>query len=231
MIILAIDTCLGACSAAVVNRESLRGGRGIVLAADRELMATGHAERLFPILQRVLAEARTSVAGCDAIAVTVGPGTFTGVRLGVAAARGLAVAKELPVWTATSLALVDAEARARGLPGEAVVLAVADARNQQVHVQRFLPGGPSAGPRLMGVAEASGLIDERTWLAGSGARLVAETALANGRACGGVVEGAEPDARHFASIPLERADPPLPLYMRPPDAKPQDGKSLPRAAT
>jgi len=232
MKLLAVDTCLGACSVAIVVRDGTAGATPAVLAGLCERRDTGHAERLFPMIDEVLSRAGCTVADCDGIAVTLGPGTFTGVRLGVAAARGLALAAGLPVWTATSLALVAAAARARAPLGTGRILAVADARNTQVHAQLFAADGTADGaPQLLTLAAAAAMVDADVTLAGSGAAAVARAAGEAGRTTAAVHTDIEPDARFLATVPLIAADRPLPLYARPPDAKPQIGKSLPRVAT
>ena len=103
MNVLAFDTCLGAVSAAVRCAE--RRGDGCCARAY-ELRTAGHAERLMPMIAEVMAGAGLAFAELDRIAVTLGPGSFTGVRVGVAAARGLALATGRPVVAATSLAVM-----------------------------------------------------------------------------------------------------------------------------
>jgi tRNA threonylcarbamoyladenosine biosynthesis protein TsaB len=100
--VLAFDTSAGACSAAVL------GGDGTVLARRCEALERGHAERLLPMLRDVLAEAGVEIADLALLAVTIGPGTFTGIRIGLAAARGLALASGLPLVGVTSLEAVAA---------------------------------------------------------------------------------------------------------------------------
>lgn len=227
MKLIALDTCLGACSAAVVERATPAADpAGRVIARRWRAMATGQAEQLFPMLREVLADAGVGAKDCHGIAVTVGPGTFTGVRLGVAAARGLALAAELPVYTATSLAVVAAAVRAE--VGAVPVLAAADARNGEFHVQRFDPAGDEIDqPALIRLDAVLDRLLPQMWLAGSAAAVIADAAP--GRFAG-TRPGLEPDAAFLASVPLAATSPVLPLYARPPDAKPQDGKSLPRAA-
>ena len=87
MLILGLDTCLSSCSVAVLDGER-------VLASAREVMARGHQERLAPMAQAVMAEAGLAFDRLDRIAVTVGPGSFTGLRVGIAFAKGLALALE-----------------------------------------------------------------------------------------------------------------------------------------
>src|SRR5450755_3509258 len=133
MRVLAIDTALEACSAAVFDTES--SGR----ARSRSLpMARGHAEALMPLIATVMSDARTEFAELDRIAVTVGPGSFTGLRVGVAAARGIGLAAGKPVVGLTTLSaiavpFIDAdEAKS--------VLVVIDARHDHVYMQLYGPG-------------------------------------------------------------------------------------------
>src|SRR5262249_36654456 len=86
MRVLAIDTALEACSAAVFDANS-----GIA-ASETRGMARGHAEQLMPLVARVMNKAGLEFADLDRIAVTTGPGSFTGLRVGISAARGIALA-------------------------------------------------------------------------------------------------------------------------------------------
>jgi tRNA threonylcarbamoyladenosine biosynthesis protein TsaB len=109
VIVLAIDTCLNACSAAVVAGEQ-------VLARRSEVMTRGQSERLAPLVQETMAEAGVAFAALDRIGVTVGPGSFTGLRVGLAFARSLALALDRPclgVSTLKALALEAGEAGVR----------------------------------------------------------------------------------------------------------------------
>ncbi|CFX27367.1 Peptidase M22 [Candidatus Filomicrobium marinum] len=230
MNILAFDTCLDACSAAVFSD----GGEG-VRACAFEPMATGQAERLIPMISEVVGTAGLTFEDVDRIAVTVGPGTFTGTRIAIAAARALALAMNVPVVTATSLAVV-AQQVARHLnnmPDVAAIAVAADARRGQVYWQRFSRGGGLAAlcePQVLTPEEAASQATEGIYaLAGSAADAVARHAPAKYRV--------------FASIELPRAEDlaamaphilpagsPNPLYLRPADAKPQVGKSIARVA-
>src|SRR5262245_25509962 len=102
MNILAFDTCLGAVSVAV----RWRGPEGLLWGEAGELRSAGHAERLVPMIAEVMAGTGADFASLDRIAVTQGPGGFTSVRVGIAAARALALATGKPVVTATSLAVM-----------------------------------------------------------------------------------------------------------------------------
>ena len=105
MLVLAIDTALEACSAAIFD-----SAEETIVASESQLMARGHAEALIPILAAVMQQAAISYAALDRIAVAVGPGSFTGLRVGLAAARALALAWNCPVLGYPTLALVAAQA-------------------------------------------------------------------------------------------------------------------------
>src|SRR5438876_4695058 len=110
MNVLAFDTCLGAVSVAV----RWQGARDEWLSCDRfELREGGHAERLMPMIAEVMQEAGLAFSDIERIAVTVGPGSFTGVRVGVAAARALALASGITAVGATSLAVMAHQADER----------------------------------------------------------------------------------------------------------------------
>src|SRR5262252_9931815 len=98
MLVLAIDTALEACSAAVLDSD-----RGDIIASETMAMARGHAEALMPLIARVMDLADVEFAALDRIAVTTGPGSFTGLRVGISAARGLALAASKPAVGLTTL--------------------------------------------------------------------------------------------------------------------------------
>ncbi len=245
MRVLAFDTCFNACSAAVL------GSSGELLSARHEIMRIGHAERLCPMIDEIMAEARLSFAGLDAIAVTVGPGTFTGIRIGIAAARGFALAARLPVHGTTSLALLAATARA-GLSKAVAARPIAachDARKGEVLVEIVYPptarlparedgalrltagSGALDRVRLLSPAAAAALIRQEApdaVLVGSGAVIVSTAAADLAFTLETTMLGLEPDARYITATDLAPLDPPLPLYPRPPDAKPPANPSLAR---
>src|SRR6516165_10388792 len=98
MLILAIDTALDACAAAVLDTEA-----GKLIAQESQGMKRGHAEALMPLVGRVIAQSGIGFADLDRIAVTTGPGSFTGLRVGLSAARGIALAATKPVVGVTTL--------------------------------------------------------------------------------------------------------------------------------
>jgi tRNA threonylcarbamoyladenosine biosynthesis protein TsaB len=91
MLILAIDTALDACAAGVLDTEA-----GAMIAQESQAMKRGHAEALMPLLARVIKQAGIVFSALDRIAVTTGPGSFTGLRVGLSAARGIALAAAKP---------------------------------------------------------------------------------------------------------------------------------------
>src|ERR1700688_4142280 len=99
MRVLAIDCALDACAAAVLD-----GDAGSIIASETRIMARGHAEALMPLIARVMDEAEIEFRDLGRIAVTVGPGSFTGLRVGISAARGIALAAGKPAIGLTTFA-------------------------------------------------------------------------------------------------------------------------------
>lgn len=229
MSLLAIDTCFSACSAAV------RNGKTGTIAARFERMDQGHAERLVPMIGEVMVEAGVTFAGLTGVVVSVGPGSFTGVRIGIAAGRALRLAHGLDAYPVSSLALMAAVAADR-LPGAALrgrpLVVAVDARRQRLFLQRFTATGtPLSDPALSGIGEAAASVGPDGALAvGSGAGLLAEAAAERGS---GPVQTALPDLQPDAAFLLRmkglRADLLRPVYLRPPDAKPPAAGALRRA--
>ncbi len=230
MAILAIDTSMAACSAAVMKS-------GETGSAQRfEPMPRGHAEALFPMIEAVMAEAGCGFPDLTRIAVTAGPGSFTGVRAGLAAARGFALALNAPIVSATSLEVMAAACVAELPPRELEGgFAVAhDARRGEFYVQLFsADGAPLGPPEALHLDMAlQTLPPSARTVAGSGAQAIAGFASAQGRSLRAVLPELLPQAVYLARIAAIRTPsdhPPTPLYLRPPDAKPQTGKSIARA--
>lgn len=224
MIILGLDTAHGACSAAVWNN-------GAVLARRFELMRTGHAERLMPQAVEVMAEAGLEMAQLDRLAVTIGPGTFTGTRVALAAARGMALVLGIPVIGVTTL-----EAVAVGLPPAEGKIRVAafDARRGELYVQAFEGDAltPLTDPQILKVDDAASAIIAAAGgtpieIAGTGAGLLQDALAGQGVQAATPAVEAHPDAALIARIAATRAIPalpPAPLYLREPDAKLPDPK-------
>ncbi len=220
MILLAFDTAQGALSAAVMDGEG-------VLASSFEPRTRGHAEALMPLLETVLAEAALSFADLDALAVTVGPGTFTGLRVGLAAARGLALARALPLIGVTTL---EAIAEPAGAEADETSIALFDARRDEVYMQAFAPSlAPLTPPLLVPLDEAMAHLPAgKLVLVGTGAPLLAPRLEAAGRTFRLSPAKPQPEAQAVARIALARIAAqgldsfrvaPEPLYIRAPDAK------------
>lgn len=227
MRILAIDTALGACSACVA--EAGADGAAQILADETIVMARGHAEALLPLVDRVVSRVEGGFKSLRRVGVTVGPGSYTGLRVGIAAARAIGLAARVPAVGVTTLSALLASVVTeddRRLVGAAI-----DARNGQVYFQAIAPGGRTViAPGFMSAHEAARLIGAGpAALIGSGAAAVAAELAGFDIAVQPTPPG--PDIAWVARLGLA-ADPrqalPKPLYLRAPDAQPQDAASLPR---
>jgi tRNA threonylcarbamoyl adenosine modification protein YeaZ len=225
MRILAIDTALEACSAVVLDTEP-----GTVVTRESVPMARGHAEALMPLIVQVMEKGGLDFAQIDRIAVTTGPGSFTGMRVGIAAARGLGLAAGKPVVGLSTLAAFCAPFIAADdtLP----VAAAIDARHGHVYLQVLGPAGRTlVMPRVASIDEAVRLsYGEGVRLVGNAANLLAGAWPAR-RAPVAVEQRAAPDIDWVARLgaaAAETASPPKPLYLRAPDAQPQNTSQLTR---
>src|ERR1700674_5557799 len=148
MLILAIDTALDACAAGILDTEA-----GKLIAQESQPMKRGHAEALMPLIARVMKESGIAFTGLDRIAVTTGPGSFTGLRVGLSAARGIALAAGKPVVGVTTLTAYAAPIVAENRK-QPVICAI-DARHDHVYFQVVSGDGSSLiRPRLASVADA-----------------------------------------------------------------------------
>ncbi|BCG68878.1 tRNA (adenosine(37)-N6)-threonylcarbamoyltransferase complex dimerization subunit type 1 TsaB [Mesorhizobium sp. 113-1-2] len=222
MKVLAIDCAASLCAACVYDA-----------AAGRELGRTvldlgkGHAEHLMAVIAEALKAAETDYAGLGAIAVSVGPGSFTGLRVGVSTARGLALALKIPSIGVTTLEALAAEAAA-AFPGRAV-LAALDAGREEIHAalyDRTLV--LTYGPAVTTLPEATALaIENSAVLAGTA---VAQIAALAGRGFDIGPQTATADILTYARLAAAKGqgERPKPLYLRGADAKPQAGFILSR---
>ncbi len=229
--ILAFDTTLGFCSVALVE-----GGQ--VLGFELEEITKGHAEALFPMIDRVLGKAGVDLSNIDELGLTIGPGSFTGVRVGISAAKGFAYALNIPVKTMTTLAAMTLKPICDGTlnKGEEIV-ALIDARRGQIYAQKFSIGDPKTPPiraedPIILTSEGLG-----AWVGQNPKFIISSTNLIldelldwNGRASGVL----SPDAKFMGTI-LENHTQAhdgfqiTPLYLREPDAikmKPQLGLDI-----
>jgi tRNA threonylcarbamoyladenosine biosynthesis protein TsaB len=225
MRVLAIDTALAACAAAVLDTD-----HGIV-ASESLAMVRGHAEALVPLIARVMKQSNMSFRDLGRIAVTTGPGSFTGVRVGLAAARGFGVATAVPVVGVSTLSVYAAPYLADN--GKSPVVAVIDARHDHVFLQVFGPGGHTlVSPRLAPLSEAVDAASATpACLVGSAARAVADGLAKNAAPPRAVDPREAPDIVWVAQIGAvmpQAQSAPHPQYLRAPDAQPQNAMQLPR---
>ena len=221
MNILAMDTSMGACSVAVLGAD----GTALGLHVREALMARGHAEALMPMVQEVLAKAGISARELDLIAATVGPGSFTGVRIAIAAARGLALATGAKLYGTDSLTVLARDALGRLSPKGPFAVAV-DAHRGMIYLGIYDEAGEQRdGPLLIAPVDAAELVPRDLIVAvGSGAALLAESCARQRRHIETALPELQPSAASLAKIALEvRATVPIlrPLYLRPADARPQ----------
>jgi tRNA threonylcarbamoyladenosine biosynthesis protein TsaB len=208
-LILAVDTCLAASSIAVLDGD-------VVRAARSEPMTRGHQERIAVLAREVMGEAGVKFPDLTRIAVTVGPGSFTGLRVGLSFAKGLATALSIPCVGINSLEALAATAEAAGL-----VAGVLDAKMGQVYLQVFDGGKALMAPDALEVGVAAARLAELysggpATLIGSGAPLLADV-LPEAT----VLTPAFADPVAVARLAAARPAPthsPRPLYLRAPYA-------------
>ena len=219
MILLGLDTALGACSAALVD-----GAR--VLAHEHQAMQRGHAEALAPMVERVMRESGISFSQLERVAVTTGPGTFTGQRVGLAFARALGVALAKPVIGITTLdAMAEQALTQLHLP---LAIAVADAKRGEVYFGvRSANGETLIAPELIAIEAVADRMDALAFSKGHAiavAGTASETIKPLIEAAGWLAADSavrQPDAVFVAKLAVDAplGQTPKPLYLREPDAK------------
>lgn len=218
MILLSIDTAGIDCSAAVYDTDS-----ATLLSAVSEEIGKGHAERLMDVIDQALDLASVDFKSVGRIAVVIGPGSFTGIRVGVATARGLALSLGVECVGVTTLEALAAYELREHSSGAPIVVAM-DAKRDEIYAQAFsVTGEPlndAAALSAAGVESLAGSLSAR--LTGSWAARLAGAADARDRFDIATV------ARIGAGKKNVGAQRPKPLYLRGPDAKPQTGFALPR---
>lgn len=222
MKLLAIDTASSACSAALLSGDR-------IVAARSETMERGHAEALVPMVADILASASANCPGgvmdLDCLAVTVGPGAFTGVRIGLATAGGMAAAAGLPLVGLTTLEVVAAAEPSEGRP----LLVALNSKRRDVYVQLFDAGGHAltAPQALLPEAIPSLLPGAPIALTGDGCAPVADVLRDAGYDVRQLSGPGRPDAAVLARLAAARTGDgttlpapgtvPRPLYLRAPD--------------
>jgi tRNA threonylcarbamoyl adenosine modification protein YeaZ len=222
MKLLAIDCAANLCAACVYD-----AGAGMELGREVRDLGKGHAEHLMAVIETALQIGGTGYPDLNAVAVSIGPGSFTGLRVGVSTARGLALALKIPAIGVTTLEALAAEG-ANAFPGRAV-LAALDAGREEIHAALY--DGTLAetyGPSVVTLSEAATMaIDAEAVLVGTAAPLIAQAA---GRAFDTGPVAATADITTYARLAAAKrpGEKPKPLYLRGADAKPQAGFILPR---
>lgn len=220
-VILALDSAGSGCSVAVAAGDA-------VLSADRAAGLHGQAETLFPMVDRAMRQAGLSPATLDIVAVTVGPGSFTGIRAGLAAARGIALATGARLAGVTSFAAVAAGLGQTEGPKASVLLVALESRREDLYVQLFdCFCGPVGAPAAVMPVALGGVVDAAIGsapllLAGDAAHRAA--LVLSGRPGTTIVENTVPEAVGALRAATRRlpqlgapGDTARPLYLRPPD--------------
>lgn len=218
MTILAVDTALGACSAALLKD-------GLVIQQEWREMARGHAEALAPMVEALMRRAGVGFAQLDRLAVTTGPGTFAGQRVGLAFMRAMALALKVPLIGITTLDAM-AEAALVTQANAAYAVAAADAKRGEIYLGGRNRDGASLEPVLLPLAAAARIAqgiahrDRPVSVAGTAAEALIPLLIAAGlNATDSGIR--QPDAVHVAKLAASASAgaPPKPLYLRPPDAR------------
>ena len=224
MNILALDTSMGACSTALLRHDG-------VLFARQERMTRGHAEALMPMVADVMSESGVAFAALDRIGATTGPGSFTGVRIAISAARGLALVTGAKLFGVDSLSVMAKQALTSGIAGGAPFAVAVDARRGMLYFGLYDGAARKLdGPILIAPDDAANLLPGALRTAvGSGAATLAEAAASRGALIAARLLDLEPSATELAALARDSGEtvPVLrPLYLRPPDARPQAQAAL-----
>lgn len=194
---LVIDTATRACSVALFDN-------GKVIAAQHEVIGRGHAERLLPLIAALPDKGKA-----DQIMVNVGPGSFTGIRVGVAAAKALGLAWQVDVRGYGCLALVAAMAKAQMAKSSAIDIVMTGGHGEYFF-EAFDDNGQSIAPARSVLPDAIALLSHATHVAGDIDVQRANTVWLE----------LLPDASQWSCLPPGNLLPPVPIYGRAPDAKP-----------
>jgi len=225
MKLLALDTAANLCSVAILDVET-----GAILAASSEDIGKGHAERLMAAIEQVVTAAQIAITDIGKIAVSIGPGSFTGVRVGVSTARGFALALKCPaVGISTLQALAyDAAKASSNRP----ILSIIDARRDELYAQFFGQDGSAASEPMVTtlpmILQQLGERGSKHALSGSGAALINEKLdqpldVTTTAATGSIEAFAQLGALYIGD-----SEAPKPLYLRGLDVKQQQGFVLKR---
>jgi tRNA threonylcarbamoyl adenosine modification protein YeaZ len=219
MFILAIDTALDYCAAAVLDTDTQA-----VIAQEIQTMKRGHAEALMPLIARVMTDSGIAYLDLDRVAVTTGPGSFTGLRVGLSAARGIGLAAGKPVVGLTTLSAYVAPLVAEGQ--DQPIISAIDARHDHVYFQVVAGNGATLMRPAVAPIEATFAAARfgSLRMVGNAAQLLADRWPHNQLAPSSVDNQPGPDITWVAWLgaAIEPTESPAkPFYLRPPDAKPK----------
>lgn len=208
MRLLAIDTAANFCAACIFDRNAGEQGRAVL---D---LGKGHAEHLMGVIADALKAAGMTYQDIDGIVVSVGPGSFTGVRVGVSAARGLALALNVPAVGVSTLEGLARQAMDNE-PGRPVIARIEAGRGQAYLAAFAADGQEILAPAVLSLADADELIGNAD----------PQTIIATGTTAD-IAIYARLGSEKLAATPAPEK--PKPLYLRDADAKPQGSFALPR---
>lgn len=229
--ILAFDSSAAACSVAVWRD-------GAVVAAERLPMSRGHAEALMPMIERAMDAARLGYRDLAAVAVAAGPGAFTGLRIGIATARGLALAAGIPAIGVSVFAALAAAVPAQVRKGRGIVAAI-DTKRGDVYLQCFdAAGSPVAEGRVAAGEDVPGALPSGPLYVTGDAVPMLRPVLAGRADVAFDAAPGPPEAGAIASLAAAALaaagahplPPPTPFYLRAPEATPLAQQGKPRAA-
>jgi tRNA threonylcarbamoyladenosine biosynthesis protein TsaB len=221
--ILALETSSSLCAVSLYDDEM-----DVVVAEVSNNIGRGHAERLMDDIEEALKLAGLTYKDITLLACGVGPGSFTGIRVGVAAARGFGLALKAPVHGVTSLQAIGLKAR-QDSHGRQIHAAI-DASRDEVYLQTFdANAAPLDNPRAVRIEDLAGCLPEGpVFICGSGSKLFDSIALPERAAVNpNNLVATAPAVAKAAANPAMRVAP-KPLYLRAPDAKPQAGFAIAR---
>jgi len=219
MTILAIDTVSTICAVGIFDSET-----GLMRASRSGDIGRGHAEHLLDQIEAVLVEAGMALTDIGSIAVNVGPGSFTGIRVGVAAARGLALALDRPVYGVSAMDAAAADIAGR----DGFALAIPAGRGSVFFATYSGDGIAKTPPARLAIDKAASQLEVDTAsVAGpAGNDIITASGRTDLRPGPAIATGCiETIARLSQTVPRE----PAPLYLRDADARVQSGFALPHA--
>ena len=227
MRILAMDTSCGAASAAIYDDDARA-----TLARETAVMAIGQAEALGPMIERCMRAVEGGFATIGRVAVCIGPGSFTGIRVGLAMARAIALTLEVPIVGVSTL--VGLAGPLLEQPRSGLIVSVIDAKHGNVYFQLFESSGrPMFAARIASVRDVIRAIGAGpARFTGNAAAAMADAAQRAGLEFDAAEAAPYPDILAVARIGLAAdpaASPPRPLYVKPPDAHPAATSGIARA--